>query len=164
MLTNFGFGSEPVGVIPTEEAYPMSKGLRLDAVKNYVKMIGTSSQTTFVLVLKLSEWYPRRRPPRPPPWSRDRSDPQHFDGKMRSWSTKIKFKSLITGSLGHPQGRVAPQNDKGNVLYPYFGVWGGFQPGGGYKNGVFHTRSRLTRSKNGENRFINLPTRGLRGV
>ena len=37
MLTNFGFGSEPVGVIPTEEAYPMSKGLRLDAVKNYVK-------------------------------------------------------------------------------------------------------------------------------
>ena len=55
MLTNFGFGSEPVGVIPTEEAYPMSKGLRSDAVKNYFKMIGTSSQTTFVLVLKLSE-------------------------------------------------------------------------------------------------------------
>ena len=55
MLTNFGFGSEPVGVITTEEAYPMSKGLMLDAVKNYVKMIGTSRQTTFVLVLKLSE-------------------------------------------------------------------------------------------------------------
>ena len=54
MLTNFGLGSEPVGVIPMEEAYPMSKGLRSGAVKNYVKMIGTSSQTTFVLVLKLS--------------------------------------------------------------------------------------------------------------
>ena len=74
MLTNFGFGSEPVGVIPTEKAYPMSKGLRLDAVKNYVKMISTSSRTTFVLVLKLSEWYPRRRPtPGPLGWGRTRS-------------------------------------------------------------------------------------------
>ena len=38
-----------------EEAYPMCMGARSDADKKYVKMIGTSCQTTFVLVLKLSE-------------------------------------------------------------------------------------------------------------
>ena len=53
--TIFCFGPKPVRMIPMEEAYPMPMGLRSDAVKNYVKMIGTSSQTTFVLVLKLSE-------------------------------------------------------------------------------------------------------------
>ena len=47
--------AEALRVIPKEEAYPGPIGLRLDAVKNYVKMIGTSRQTTFVLVLKLSE-------------------------------------------------------------------------------------------------------------
>ena len=42
-------------MIPTEKAYFGYMGLRSDTVKNYVKMIGTSRQTTFVLVLKLSE-------------------------------------------------------------------------------------------------------------
>ena len=55
MLNNFCLGAEALRVIPTEEAYPMPNGLRSDAVKNYVKMIGTSCQTTFALVLKLSE-------------------------------------------------------------------------------------------------------------
>ena len=55
MLNNFCLGAEALRVIPTEEAYPMPIGLRLDVVKNYVKMIGTSCQTTFVLVLELSE-------------------------------------------------------------------------------------------------------------
>ena len=55
MPNNFCFGSGALRVIPREEAYPGPIGLRSDAVKNHVKMIGTSSQTTFVLVLKLSE-------------------------------------------------------------------------------------------------------------
>ena len=55
MLNNFCLGAEALRVIPTEEAYPGPIGLRSDAVKNHVKMIGISSQTTFVLVLKLSE-------------------------------------------------------------------------------------------------------------
>ena len=55
MPNNFCFGSEALRVIPTEEAYFGYMGLRSDTVKNYVKMIGTSRQTTFVLVLKLSE-------------------------------------------------------------------------------------------------------------
>ena len=46
-----------------------------------------------------------------------RGHAEHFDGKMRSWSRKIQFISVIMGSLCYPQGRDAPQNDRGNVLY-----------------------------------------------
>ena len=39
--TNFYFGSKPARVISMEEAYHMSMGWRLDAVKKYVKMISS---------------------------------------------------------------------------------------------------------------------------